>query len=394
MRKILTLVVLFTTITLFSQTQKGKFLDEIIQPLIEKMKAGELSKETIKETLNETIKNPELYDQAWKQIIDYVIQQDSAWNFLNDLNIKFKTFQSVDQLSSSLGVTYNFNFNYAKFTKKEKYRTSNALSLKLNGNVAFNRDINPNDFLESAIHYSFSKFFGGVAKKNTIEEAKKLMEINQKIALKNDDKSQYSQDLFKERAKYIKFSDQYYIGFDGKLSLESNQDFTKKQYVYGGSLQLGAKAWDNSSSLARFNALDYPFALLRWITGTDQSFEPYGATLPTLVLGLDHVDPIGDYQRKNILGNLDTFRRMNIASSFRTFISRVHSENIFFSANVRYYKELDANALIKAANLDEYFYFVMALQSTSGFYVSYAKGTLPFDARNDEVYAVGFHYKF
>ena len=42
----------------------------------------------------------------------------------------------------------------------------------------------------------------------------------------------------------------------------------------------------------------------------------------------------------------------------------------------------------------EYFYFVMALQSTSGFYVSYAKGTLPFDARNDEVYAVGFHYKF
>ena len=185
------------------------------------------------------------------------------------------------------------------------------------------------------------------------------MEINQKIALKNDDKSQYSQDLFKERAKYIKFSDQYYIGFDGKLSLESNQDFTKKQYVYGGSLQLGAKAWDNSSTLARFNALDYPLLLLRWITGTDHSFKPYGATLPTLALGLDYVDPIGDYQRKNILGNLDTFRRMNIASSFRTFISRVHSENIFFSANVRYYKELDANALIKAANLDEYFYFVM-----------------------------------
>ena len=117
MRKILTHVVLFTTITLFSQTQKGKFLDEIIQPLIEKMKAGELSKETIKETLNETIKTPELYDQAWKQIIDYVIQQDSAWNFLNDLNIKFKTFQSVDQLSSSLGVAYNFNFNYAISSK-------------------------------------------------------------------------------------------------------------------------------------------------------------------------------------------------------------------------------------------------------------------------------------
>ena len=165
----------------FHKRKKESFWMKIIQPLIEKMKVGELSKETIKETLNETIKNPELYDQAWKQIIDYVIQQDSAWNFLNDLNIKFKTFQSVDQLSSSLGVTYNFNFNYAKFTKKEKYRTSNALSLKLNGNVAFNRDINPNDFLESAIHYSFSKFSGGVAKKNTIEEAKSLWKLIKRL---------------------------------------------------------------------------------------------------------------------------------------------------------------------------------------------------------------------
>ena len=78
-----------------------------------------------------------------------------------------------------------------------------------------------------------------MAKKNTIEEAKKLMEINQKIALKNDDKSQYSQDLFKERAKYIKFSDQYYIGFDGKLSLESNQDFTKTIRLWGESSTRG-----------------------------------------------------------------------------------------------------------------------------------------------------------
>ena len=68
--------------------------------------------------------------------------------------------------------------------KKKKYRTSNALSLKLNGNVAFNRDINPNDFWKALFTIHFQNFFGGVAKKNTIEEAKKLMEINQKIALK------------------------------------------------------------------------------------------------------------------------------------------------------------------------------------------------------------------
>ena len=79
---------------------------------------------------------------------------------------------------------------------------------------------------------------------------------------------------------------------------------------------------------------------------------------------------------------------------FRTFVSRIEGENIFFNANVRYYREINASAAIKAANLDEYFYFVGALQSTSGFYVSYARGKLPFDAVSDEVYAVGFHYKF
>ena len=393
MKKIIITLLCIVSINAFSQTQSGKFLDEAIKPLLEKFKAGEITKETLKETLNGVIKNPELYNNVWKQFIDYAVKQDSSWSFLNDLNLKFKTFQSVNTPSSALGFTYNFNFNYSNFIKKEKARTSNTFSFKMSGNVAFNGNVNPNDFLDTSINYSFSRFTGGVTKKNSIEDAKKLMAINQKIAIKNDDKSRYSQDLYKERAKYVKFSNQYYLAFSGKFSLEADQRFIKKQYVYGAGLELGAKAWDNNSTLAKLNILDYPFALIRWITGTDSKFEPYGSTIPTVLIGLDNVNPQNDIERQTIVGNLDPFGRVKIESSFRTFVSRVQKENIFFSANIRYYKELNASQVIKNAKLAEHFYFVMALQSTTGLYISYAKGKLPFDAISDEVYAVGFNYK-
>ena len=69
-------------------------------------------------------------------------------------------------------------------------------------------------------------------------------------------------------------------------------------------------------------------------------------------------------------------------------------ENIFFNANIRYYQELNAESEIISADLDDHIYFVMALQSSSGFYVSYANGKLPFDAKNNEIYSIGFNYKF
>ena len=177
------------------------------------------------------------------------------------------------------------------------------------------------------------------------------------------------------------------------MSFESNQDFSKKQFVYGGDLFIGAKGWNNKSTYATLNIFDYPFALVRWMTGFDPKFTPYGSTFPTMQVTLDNVNPQNDPQRQAITGNLDPFTRYKLESSFRTFVTRVKNENVFFNANVRYYRELDASQAIKTAGLDDHFYFVMALQTTTGFYVSYSKGKLPFDAINDEVYAVGLQYK-
>lgn len=104
--------------------------------------------------------------------------------------------------------------------------------------------------------------------------------------------------------------------------------------------------------------------------------------------------PSNDSTRRKLIGNLNPFPRFKFETSFRTFISRIRKENIFFNADYRFYQELAAPAAIKNSNFSSANYFVMALQSTSGMFVSYASGKLPFDARNDQVYSIGFSYKF
>ena len=46
------------------------------------------------------------------------------------------------------------------------------------------------------------------------------------------------------------------------------------------------------------------------------------------------------------------------------------------------------------ANLDEQRYLTAALSLDNGMFASYTTGKLPLDAQNDQVYEVGFHYKF
>jgi hypothetical protein len=391
MKKVIILIAL--CISSLSYAQVGKTLEENLQPLLESFKEGKLDKETIIAEIKKTIDDPALYNNLWQQLVDNLIKKDKAWSFLNDLNVDFKTFQSAKNSNSSLGVSYDFNYNYANFVKKENSQISNTISLKFSGNVAFDRNVNPNDFLESSLNYNFAWFSGGVAKQNSKEDALKLIEIAQKLASITDQSSPEAIKLYQERNQYLSYSDQYYFAINPRFSFESNQDFTSKQFVYGGDIQVGAKAWNDDSVLAKLNFLDYPFALIRLATGMDKEFTPYGSTIPTASFGIDQVNPQNDSQRQAILGNLDPFSRLRFESSFKTFVYQLKEQKVFFSANLRYYKELNASNLIKAANLDEHFYFVAALESSTGLYVSYAKGKLPFDAINDEVYALGFRYK-
>lgn len=373
----------------------SKTIATMIEPIIKGMKFYKLSEEEIKIVTYGIIQNPDLYNNLWKYFIDQALMLDSTkWKLLKDLNIQFKTFQTTEIPNSSLGFTYDFNFDFAKFKEHNKNRISNSFGISAKGNVAFKKEFNPVDFLETKIHYNYSHFIGGVVSKKDTAIFSKLNRIEDKLVYEKDMQSESATALWAEFGENLELSNQYYYSLSPKFALESNQDFSKKQFTPGLTIDLGTKAWNSKNNLSFLNVFDYPFAVLRYITGTDKKFTVYGSTIPTVQFTFDYVFPSNDTIRENLTGNLDPFKRIKFETSFRTFITRVKKENIFFNANYRYYQEINAPKEIIKANLEINSYLVMALQSTSGFYVSYANGKLPFDAKNDEIYSLGFNYKF
>jgi len=391
MKKIIQLILLcFFSIPAYCQVSNSQIND-----LIKTLDASGKSKEDIANTVNGIINNPELYNTFWKNFIDQAFHQDSASGmFLKDLNVRFKTFETRDNPGTALGFTYDFNFNYARYRKVNENRISSSIGLSAKGNVAFKKSMNPVDFLETNLFYSYSHFIGGVVKKSNDSIFSDLNRIEDKLVSLKDMQSLAAIALWEEFGRKLELSDQYFYAFSPKFAFESNQDFSKTQFSPGIAIDLGVKAWNTDHTLSHLNIFDYPFALLRLITGTDKKFTPYGSTLPVLQIALDYVIPSNDTTRERLAGNLHPFPRFTFETGFRTFIRRIGKENIFFNANYRYFRELNAPAGIVRSNLDFQSYFIMTLQSSSGFYVSYAKGRLPFDKKTDETYSVGFSYKF
>jgi len=388
---ILILFVSFITLDAYCQISHSQ-----INSLVKTLKTGGRTDDEIKNAVNGVIKNPDLYNNLWKNFIEQAYKKDSSWSFLKDLNIQFKTFQATDNAPTGLGFTYDFSFDYAKFTEStnHKHRVSQSFGLQTKGNVAFNKNINPTDFLESKVNYSISNFSGGIVITHDTIITKQIYAIVGILVNINDMQSIEAIKLWEELGNNLVLTNQYYYSLSPKIALESNQDFSKKQFTPGVTLDLGVKAWNKKAVWSKLNVLDYPFALIRVILGADKRFTPYGSTLPTAQIAFDYVIPSNDTTREALTGNLNPFPRIKFETGFRTLITRIKKENIFFNANYRYYQEINAPETVTKANLATHSYFVMALQSTSGFYVSYANGKLPFDAKSDEVYSIGFNYKF
>ena len=368
-----------------------------INEFAKKLKAAGEKDEDIEKKIAGIVKDPELYNTFWKLFIDQANVEDKKLKFFRDLNIQFKTFQTEENPNASLGFTYDFNFDYARFLKKDnKTRTSKSLNLSLKGNVAFKQIVNPADFLESKISYSFSRFTGGIVTNTDAAILSELNNINVKLAGMKDINSKEAIELRQQMGDNLNMTNQFFIALSPKMAFESNQKFSKSQIAPGLLLAFGAKAWGPNRKLSRYNFLDYPFSLIRKISGIDKGkkFKVYGSTIPVILAGIDYVIPTNDSIRNELLGNSNPFFRFKFETGFRTFVTRFNKENIFFNANYRLYKELGASSKIVNSNLDISSYTVLALQSTSGFYVSYANGKLPFDLKNDEIYSVGFNFKF
>jgi hypothetical protein len=314
---------------------------------------------------------------------------DSAWKFLKDLNLKLLTFTTGDG-NQSLGLNYMLSKDIKRFflTNNDSRQTGLSYSLDLEGNVACEKNINPNNFLNSnfSVHYFQSQ--GGVVK-ITDDFYTTLNQLEDKIAAIDDQTQLLTSPEFKAFATALRnqMSDQYYIDFSVIGGLESNQSFTEKQFYYGIQLGLDLKAWNPQSKLAKYNIFDWPSALIRLLSDNDSTFSPRGSAIPAVLFGIDMVDPQTGVAKKLHEDN-SFFTRLRAETAFRTPLSLKNS--IFFEASYRYYWEPGASNLIQRNNLDKFGYFTAAITMPSGIFASYATGKLPSDLENDQVYELGF----
>ena len=145
--KYLVLTTLFIIIasSLYCQVPGGQ-LNEVVKYAEKKVSTDE----ELKVVTNGIINDPELYNTLWKNFVEQAVTKDTLkkWQWLNDLNIQFKTFQTEDNPNASLGFTYDFNFDYANFKRHGQNRRSTKFSFSATGNVAFKSELNPVDFLK------------------------------------------------------------------------------------------------------------------------------------------------------------------------------------------------------------------------------------------------------
>ena len=306
-------------------------------------------------------------------------------SLLTDLNLSFKTFEvsGVDS-ASGLGVAYDFARDLTH--RRVAARAGFGLSLAAEGNVAFERRVNPVDFLATTLAFHLYKSWGGTARARDPGYFDRLNALEDEWVRAGDDAARDAlrrtfTDLVRERLR-----DQLYLDFSLASSLEANQDFTVTQWVFGAGLGLDLKLWKNGY----LNVFDWPAAALRWLSGYDDDLEPLGATFPTVVVSLERVAPGDDPERERLAGKLGGYTRAKVEVAFKTPVNA----GAYVEANFRHYAEVNAPAAIRGAGRDRATYLTLAFATAFGPYVSYTTGRLPFDAEEDQVYELGLRYRF
>ena len=309
---------------------------------------------------------------------------------LSGLNLEFKTFKVG---GSDSGSSFGLGYSYARDLTQNRVRatganqTGMALSVNARGDIAFERRANPNDFLESRASAHLFGSWGGFARVADTTVFNLLNALEDSLAAIDDPRQLAGSPLAARFGSEIRryLSTQYYLDFSLEAGLEANQDFSTKQVAFGALLGVDVKPWGKGY----LNLFDWPFAAIRWLSGYDAELEPRGSAFPTLIVGLDRMNPTADSARQAV-ASLKDYWRFRAEAAFRTEVSAFAS----FEADLRYYRELDASAAVRSASLDRFTYFTAALTTSPGPFFSFTAGHLPFDAQADQVYALGFRYRF
>ena len=335
------------------------------------------------------------------------LSPDSGLAFLKDVDFKIKAFENdSDTSENGLGFSYDYTkvipLNEYRYSGSKNTTTGYSANFKANGNVAFDDDINPADFLDTRLSFSGFRYRSGISQNGATDLAARFDRLNKLEDDAAGANSLEEQREILERTENIvdeirnSLGSRSYIEVDLNVGIESDQKFDQTQWSYGAQVALDYKSHKRDAWQTQFNMFDWPFALIRMFSGhnpNDSRFQPYGSTIPTLVFGYDQVDPQDNLAREAV-GETSSFDRYRAEIFFRTPIAYIGNSEIWFNADWRFYQENSASAAIKAADLDKFDYRTISISSSNGVFVSYRKGSLPFDIADERAYEIGWKFNF
>lgn len=302
---------------------------------------------------------------------------------IRGLSVALGMFES--DARTSLGVSYTYAREWNLVREADWVHAGFSAS----GNVAFRSRLNPDDFLATRLGVGFRKTLGGGAR-NPTRSTETFASIRKQAA---GLESPEEVDAFLDSSRTVRRYEEELrpalnLGLDVTGGLESDQRFTRKQWVAGAALAAELDLWGPA---ARANLFDYPFALFRFLAGSGP-FRILGSTVPTVAVGLDRVSPRRGGPRETLPGLRGGYYRARSEVGFRTELTRNGSRVVHAAATWRVYQELGADAAVAAAGLDRSSYVVVTLSSSSGVFMRYTDGRLPLDAENDQTYTLGWAF--
>ena len=262
------------------------------------------------------------------------------WRLLGNLNLDFVAID--DGLGGeTLGIRYEIEREISK-----------SWELELSGNIALDSEVNPQDFLRSDIRYE--------------------------LASRDADS----------------FDADWDIDLNACVGYDANQTFTQRHVRYGLDVEIISLNSGDPSQPTWWWLADYPAAALRYLSGASRDFAP--TYLPNLYFGIDQIAAGGDDPRSQV-GDDGDFARFYAEIEYRPIVLGIGDESQWsLDVSYRYYKELDPDAAVRAAELDEYAFLKVDFlrPEVNGFFARYVNGQLPFDLNDGEAFQIGWTLNF
>lgn len=325
-----------------------------------------------------------------------LLRSDHGRQFLRDVDWRIRTFDADGE--TGLGLAFNYARNVPLDVEAHadgRGVTGFGLDLTVDGNVAFDDEVNPTDFLSSRLTVDWFRSRGGTRGALTSEQQQTAVTAATAASNYADRDEWLASPEWNELTGLARevLSTQVYCEFGLDFAFESDQSFGAQDYVVGAHAAFDVKVWNDHDAWTTLNFVDYPAALVRVLTGFDRELTPRGHAFPTLVVGFEHVEPDGDTPRA-LAGDDSDYRRLRLELAYKAPLATIDGEQYALTAVYRRYHELDPSDEVEAADLDEYDYVTFAFESEQGLYASFATGRMPFDDEDAEVYALGWRFQF